>query len=109
MKQIIINNCNGCGMCMVKCPQYFEENDEGNAKVISGVLASDDNVVLNDVIAQCPVNAISFGEEVDSQKNLQEYINKLNDMKSGITVTKNDIEFHEAYTRNVFVPSAGIS
>ena len=46
MKQIIINEkCNGCGMCIVKCPKYFEENDDGNAQVIKGVFAGNDAVL----------------------------------------------------------------
>ena len=43
MKQIMINEtCNGCGMCIVKCPGYFEENADGDAQVISGILAEED-------------------------------------------------------------------
>ena len=42
MKQIMINEtCNGCGMCIVKCPGYFEENADGDAQVISGILADE--------------------------------------------------------------------
>ena len=60
MKQIMINEtCNGCGMCIVKCPGYFEENADGDAQVISGILADETDAVLKEVLSQCPVHAIS--------------------------------------------------
>lgn len=52
MKQIMINEtCNGCGMCIVKCPGYFEENADGDAQVISGILADETDAVLKEVLS----------------------------------------------------------
>ena len=40
MKQIMINEtCNGCGMCIVKCPGYFEENADGDAHKLSAAFS----------------------------------------------------------------------
>ena len=108
MRKLIINeSCNQCGVCVVKCPAYFAEDENGNVKLVSTNVNEIDTLI--DAIESCPVKAIELGEEIDSHKSVQEYIESLNIMMSGITVTQSDIAFHEAYTRPVYVPSAGIS
>lgn len=108
MKQIKINSkCNQCGICVVKCPEYFQEDESGDVKVISS--AVNETSELNSAVNACPVKAIELGVEVDTEQSIQNYISELEKMKNGITVTKNDIEFNEAFSRRVYVPSAGMS
>lgn len=110
MKQIIINEkCNGCGMCIVKCPGYFEENADGNTQVINGILADETDEVLKEVIAQCPVDAISFGGSVDKSKLMQEEINKLKELAKGLTVKREDISFTDNYCVVTTFPYIGSS
>lgn len=109
MKQIIINEkCNGCGMCIVKCPKYFEENDDGNAQVIKGVLAGND-VVLDTVISECPVKAISLGDSVDRKQSIQEELDKLKALANGLTVNRDDIDFTDGYSYITNFPYIGSS
>ena len=108
MRKLEINEkCNQCGVCVLKCPAYFAENEDGDVKVISENVSETE--ALTDAVQSCPVNAIQLGEEIDIMKSIQEYADKLNVFKSGIRVTRDDISFHEAYTRPVYVPSAGVS
>ncbi len=110
MKQIIINEkCNGCGMCVVKCPKYFEENDDGNTQVIKGVLSDETDKALNEVIAQCPVNAISFGGSVDKSKLMQQELDKLKELSKGLTVKREDIAFTDNYCVVTTFPYIGSS
>lgn len=106
MKAIKINEkCNQCGVCVVKCPAYFAEDEEGNVKTLAPSV--NETAELKSAMDSCPEKAIELGEEVDIEKSIQEYMNQLNE--SGITVKREDIAFHEAYTRPVYVPSAGVS
>lgn len=110
MKQIIINEkCNSCGMCIVKCPNYFEENADGNSQVIKGVLADETDTVLKEVIAQCPVNAISFGENVDRKQSVQKELDKLSELAKGLVVKKDDIAFTDNYCVITNFPYIGSS
>ena len=109
MQQIIINEkCNGCGMCIVKCPKYFEENDDGNAQVIKGVLAGND-AVLDAVISKCPVKAISLGDSVDRKQFIQKELDKLKALANGLTVKKDDIAFTDGYSYISNFPYIGSS
>jgi len=58
MAKVIVdeNACIGCGLCVNLCPDVFEMNDSGVAKV-KGSECSGAN--LHEVASQCPVNAIS--------------------------------------------------
>ena len=41
MKKIEVNNkCNGCGLCIMNCT-YLEEDDEGNACPVLGMIVND--------------------------------------------------------------------
>lgn len=108
MKQLKINEkCNQCGVCVAKCPEYFSENDNGDIKVVSSVANETETLKL--AVESCPVKAIELGMEIDVNESIKEYMSQLEGLKSGIILTKNDISFHEAYTRPVYVPSAGVS
>lgn len=108
MRQLKINEkCNQCGICIVKCPAYFSEDSEGNVKAVS--TSVNETNELKSAVESCPVKAIELGKEIDIKATIQEYLNQLNALKSGITLTRNDIAFNEAYTRTVYVPSAGMS
>ncbi len=108
MKQIKINNkCNQCGICVVKCPAYFSETDDGNIRVVSSSVAESDE--LNAAVNSCPVKAIELGAEVDLKQTIKKYVTELEKMLNGLTVTTKDIEFDETFSRRVNVPSAGAS
>ena len=54
-KKIIVDQelCVGCGVCVNLCPDVFELQDDGKAKVISN-----DDCDHNEIINNCPVGAI---------------------------------------------------
>ncbi len=108
MRNIKINEkCNQCGICVLKCPEFFTENESGDVRVA----ASSVNVTpaLENAVKSCPVQAIELGAEADSRQAVQGYLRELEKMKEGITVTRNDIAFHEGYAMAVCVPYAGMS
>ena len=49
------NACVGCGLCVSACPDCFEMDDNGVAKVKNNACASCN---VAEVSSQCPVNAI---------------------------------------------------
>ncbi len=49
------NLCIGCGMCTGMCPTVFQMNGEGKAEGY----AEGDDAQVQDVIASCPVVAIT--------------------------------------------------
>ncbi len=57
MAKVVVDEstCVGCGLCVSACPDVFELNDKGIAKVLAQSCASCN---LNEVVEQCPVNAI---------------------------------------------------
>lgn len=84
-------------MCIVKCPGYFEENADGDAQVISGILADETDAVLKEVLSQCPVHAISLGENVDVKQSVQKELDKLQALTNGLVVKRDDVAFPESY------------
>lgn len=50
------NACVGCGLCVSACPDCFEMDDNGIAKV---KVNESPNANLHEVASQCPVNAIT--------------------------------------------------
>jgi len=50
------STCVGCGLCVNACPDCFEMNDAGIAKVKADACSTCD---VNEVASQCPVNAIA--------------------------------------------------
>jgi len=108
MKQIKINDkCNQCGICVVKCPEFFAEDSNGDVRVLSSSV--NETAELKSAIESCPVKAIELGAEIDMKAKIQEYIIQLDKLKQGINLTRSDVAFNEAYTRSVYVPSAGMS
>ena len=61
-KKIVINEelCVGCGACAGLCPEVFELQDDGKAKVINeeGCEKCDCDIVIN----SCPVGVIKIEE-----------------------------------------------
>lgn len=51
------NACVGCGLCVNACPDCFEMDDNGIAKVKSNGCKTCD---VTDTVSQCPVNAITI-------------------------------------------------
>lgn len=49
--------CIGCGACVSTCPEVFEMDDSGKAKVKSG--AKKDAKCAKEAAKNCPVEAIS--------------------------------------------------
>lgn len=108
MKKISINSqCNQCGICVVKCPEVFSENDEGNIYVLSETV--DETDVIRAIVNLCPVKAIELGTEVNLRESISSYLNTLETLKNGINVTIEDISFHDRFCSNVYVPRAGMS
>jgi ferredoxin len=54
MIKIDKSKCLGCGLCTSICPESFEIDEEGKAKVIS----QKENSCVKDAIESCPVGAI---------------------------------------------------
>ena len=50
------STCVGCGLCVNACPDVFELNADGMAKVKTNSGGSCD---LHDIASQCPVNCIA--------------------------------------------------
>jgi len=50
--------CVGCGLCASLCPEVFEMTADDKAKVKS---ESCDQHDINDIVSQCPVEAIKVG------------------------------------------------
>lgn len=55
MVKVNKETCIGCGLCVSICPEIFEINDDGKAKVKS----QKKSPKLKEAIENCPVNAIS--------------------------------------------------
>lgn len=53
------NICIGCGVCVSVCPEVFEMDDDGLAKVLETEIADDLVEGAKDAEGQCPVNAIT--------------------------------------------------
>jgi ferredoxin len=61
MAKVVIDEskCVGCGLCVNSCPDCFELNDDGVAKVKNSDCNSCD---LQEISSQCPVEAITVEE-----------------------------------------------
>ncbi len=57
MAKVVVdeNACVGCGLCINACPDVFELDEGGIAKVKTNECPDCD---LHDVASQCPVNCI---------------------------------------------------
>jgi len=61
MKKVLVNAdmCIGCGLCIASVPDVFTFNDDGKSEVIGD---ASDEAAVEDVIASCPVAAISWAD-----------------------------------------------
>lgn len=108
MKKISISDkCNQCGICVMKCPEIFSENDQGDIVVVADSVPESDSLLS--AKDNCPVKAIDISDGEDKTAVLNKYISELEKMKKGLSVSTKDIEFGPAYTRQVLVPNAGSS
>jgi len=57
MVRVDKKKCIGCGSCVAVCPDVFEMDDDGKARVKSGVDLKSSCIL--DAIKSCPVEAIS--------------------------------------------------
>jgi len=53
------STCVGCGLCANSCPEIFEMDENGIAKVKNGDCSNCD---VHEVASQCPVNCIIVEE-----------------------------------------------
>lgn len=67
MKKLNVNEdaCIGCGACVAIDSTHFDFNEDGLSEVISNENILTDEV--NNAIASCPTNAISYVEECDNE------------------------------------------
>jgi len=58
MAKVVVDEskCVGCGLCVNACPDCFELNDDGVAKIKNSECNDCD---LQEVSSQCPVEAIT--------------------------------------------------
>ena len=63
-KKISVNQdlCIGCGSCEALAPDHFELKDDGKSHVKKQYIPEDEKVI-NEAVAGCPVKAISLSEE----------------------------------------------
>ncbi len=81
MKKIEVNNkCNGCGLCIMNCT-YLEEDDEGNACPVLGMIVKDDDLeAVKKVVAECPKHAlkiVEIGTKKSGMEGIKEVIDDL--------------------------------
>lgn len=94
MKQIIVNDqCSGCGLCIVNCSSYLQENAEGNAEPVAGkAIHEKDLESVIKVVAECPESALQIVETgMASRKGgagVVEVISKLKDKCNRFYVKK---------------------
>lgn len=57
MIKIDVDMCIGCGACVASCPEYFDMDEDGKAKLLKEVVSITECV--QDAIDACPVGAIT--------------------------------------------------
>jgi ferredoxin len=63
MKAIVDRDaCTGCGLCPETCPEVFELDDEGLAKVKADPVPADAEDSAREAADGCPVEAITLQE-----------------------------------------------
>ena len=53
--------CQGHARCWAICPEVFELDDEGHARVRVGVVAPELEARVHEAVANCPERAIGLG------------------------------------------------
>lgn len=101
MSLTVSNECNCCGMCGVKYPDYFCEDAEGRASVKDGVLMLDAEKAA-EVQKICPVHAITaVKEEKNIRQMLSDAVDNLKAYKLAYP-TKAEIPFKK---EEYFIPT----
>jgi ferredoxin len=54
--------CTGCGLCPETCPEVFELDDEGLARVKADPVPADAEASAREASEGCPVDAITLQE-----------------------------------------------
>lgn len=58
MRFRVKDNCVGCGMCVVRCPQVFSLTVQGFSKAIEGDIPPEAETTAIDAMIGCPMGAI---------------------------------------------------
>ncbi len=58
MKVKIIEGCIACGTCYGICPEVFEENSDGFARVKNSRVSPEHELGVSDAAESCPVSVI---------------------------------------------------
>lgn len=58
MRFTVKDQCVGCGMCVVRCPQVFSLNAEGKSQAIEGDVPPEAERSAIDAMVGCPMAAI---------------------------------------------------
>jgi ferredoxin len=61
--KIDVSRCNGNATCILAVPEVFGLSSDGSlAEVLQDPVAEDHRTVVQDVVVQCPTQAISISE-----------------------------------------------
>ena len=58
MRFRVRENCVGCGMCIVRCPQVFSMTAQGRSQAMEGDIPPETETAAIDAIVGCPMGAI---------------------------------------------------
>ena len=62
MKASVDDNCTGCGLCEDTCPEVFQMDDDGVAKVIVDEVPEAAQDSCREAAEACPADAIHLAE-----------------------------------------------
>ncbi len=58
MKVKVNENCQGCTLCTVTCPEVFQMNDNGVAEAVSEEVPAGQEAAVEEAANSCPAAAI---------------------------------------------------